>query len=432
MVRATELPEECWLRIFSHLDASDLSGCAACLCAACRTLAGKPQLWISLLFSDFCISVSQRVVLRAWLAMHQHFHPRDLYIYKRREHRLDLDVARTEQQQRGKQVREQDRKQRQVRMLNFFLVRVMHLFLCGGLLCSSILLWLKLDGRIHWSFYSIFVPFFVFEAFLLVCACAAFTLYFMRSSGSWTFYWNRMRGALRWLILYTSPLESAAMLILSMSTLPLLAAALEGDARPPKPCPRFALPFAAFWLSSLLFVGSLLRRRAFSVACGISFALLWAPVVISSVLLFLRLSILPTLSVDVIFAPSLTVTTLSLLFVGTLVIASFGLGCRGNRDWTEYATVTLLALLTLLLPLLLFQLGILSYVRGHSSTNAVFLPWITWLSGLTLGAMWHVCLPLAAHPVVPPFDHLMRPWRQHQADFDAQSDMELLLPAGFV
>eukprot|EP00403_Amphidinium_massartii_P003060 CAMPEP_0178376174 /NCGR_PEP_ID=MMETSP0689_2-20121128/3266_1 /TAXON_ID=160604 /ORGANISM="Amphidinium massartii, Strain CS-259" /LENGTH=109 /DNA_ID=CAMNT_0019996187 /DNA_START=48 /DNA_END=374 /DNA_ORIENTATION=- len=109
MVSAGELPEECWLRILSHLDASDLSGCAACLCAACRTLAGKPQLWVSLLYADFGMSMSQRVILRAWVAMHAHFHPRDLYIYKRREHLLDLDVARTEQQQRGKQVREQDR-----------------------------------------------------------------------------------------------------------------------------------------------------------------------------------------------------------------------------------------------------------------------------------------------------------------------------------
>ena len=39
--------------------------------------------------------------------MHHSFHPRQLYIFKRREHSLDLEMARTELQHRGEQAREQ-------------------------------------------------------------------------------------------------------------------------------------------------------------------------------------------------------------------------------------------------------------------------------------------------------------------------------------
>jgi hypothetical protein len=362
--------------------------------------------------------------------MHQHFHPRQLYIYKRREHILDLDIARTELVQRGEQAREQDRKQRRLRTLNFVFVRVAHLLLCSALLASSILLWLRLDKVTEWSFYIIFAPIFLFEVFVFVSAIIAFTIYFFRGSTGWTFYWNRLRGIVRWLILYTSPAEGIAVLVLASSVVPLLACALEDDLRLPKRYPRFTLPFAAFWLTSLCFVCSLVRRRSFSAGCVGSFVLLWLPTVSLSVLLFLRLSILPDLTPYAIFAPSLTVTALVLLFVGFLVVASFWLGYRGNRDWTEYATVTLLTLLTLLLPLLLFQIAILGYLNGHVSTDFVFLPWVLWLSCLFLCAVWHIFMPLAVAATVPPIDHLTRPWRQHQQqDRDMLSDTEqLLLP----
>merc|ERR1719327_1169579 len=146
---------------------------------------------------------------------------------------------------------------------------------------------------------------------------------------------------------------------------------------------------------------------------------------IVSLLLFLKLSVWPGLSPYAIFAPTLIITTLVLIFVGFLVVASFWLGYRGNRDWTEYATVTLLTLLTLLLPLLLFQLAILGYLSGKVSTDFVFLPWVLWLSCLFICAVWHIFMPLAVAPTVPPIDHLTRPWRQQQQhDRDMQSDTE--------
>jgi hypothetical protein len=365
--------------------------------------------------------------------MHQHFHPRQLYIYKRREHLLDLDIARTELQQRGEQAREQDRKQRRLRMLNFVFVRVAHLLLCTALLASSVLLWIRLDKISKWSFYVIFSPIFAFEFFVFVSAVIAFAIYFLRGSSGWTFYWNRLRGVVRWLILYTSPGEGIAVLVLASSIVPLLSCALEEDWLLPSQYPRFTLPFAAFWLTSLCFVCSLVRRRSFSAGCVGSFVLLWLPTVTLSVLMFLKLSVFQDLSPYIIFAPSLVVTTLVLLFVGFLVMASFWLGYRGNRDWTEYATVTLLTLVTLLLPLLLFQLAILGHLDGHVSTDFVFLPWVLWLSCLSICAVWHIFMPLAAAPTVPPIDHLTRPWRQ-QNDRDMQSDTEQLLlpPTGMV
>lgn len=429
----TLLPDECWLKVFTHLEASELSGVASLLCTGALQLTNQPHLWVSLLHIDFCASFAQRALLRTWLEMHQHFHPRQLYIYKRREHLLDLDIARTELQQRGEQAREQDRKQRRLRMLNFVFVRVAHLLLCSALLASSVLLWLRLDKLAKWSYYIIFSPIFAFEGFVFVSAIIAFAIYFLRGSSGWTFYWNRLRGVVRWLILYTSPGEGIVVLVMASSIVPLLSCALENDFLLPTQYPRFTLPFAAFWLTSLCFVCSLVRRRSFSAGCIGSFVLLWLPTVSLSVLLFLKLSILPQLSPYIIFAPSLVVTSLVLVFVGFLVVASFWLGYRGNRDWTEYATVTLLTLVTLLLPLLLFQIAILGYLNGHVSTDFVFLPWVLWLSCLLICAIWHIFMPLAVAPAVPPIDHLTRPWRQ-QNDRDMSSDTEQLLlpPTGMV
>jgi len=423
------LPDECWLKVFGHLEASELSGCASLLCTGAQALTNQPNLWVSLLNIDFCASFAQRALLRTWLEMHQHFHPRQLYIYKRREHRLDLDIARTELQQRSDQAREQDRKQRRLRILNFLFVRVAHLLLVGALLVSSVLLWCRLDKIAKWSFYTIFTPIFVFEVFVFGSAIVAFAIYFLRGSSGWTFYWNRLRGVVRWLILYTSPGEGIVVLLLASSIVPLLACALEGEYLLPAQYPRFTLPFAAFWLTSLCFVCSLVRRRSFSAGCVGSFVLLWMPVVSLSILLFLRLSILPHLSLYLIFAPSLTIASLVLVFVGFLVLASFWLGYRGNRDWTEYATVTLLTLLTLLLPLLLFQIAILEYLNGSISTDFVFLPWVLWLSCLFVCAVWHIFMPLATPPAVAPIDHITRPWRHQQRGGDLQhSDTEQLLP----
>lgn len=426
------LPDECWLKVFTHLEATELSGIASLLSTGALELTNQMQLWVSLIHTDFCASFAQRALLRAWLEMHQHFHPRQLYIYKRREHRLDLDVARTELQQRSDQVREQDRKQRCLRILNFFFVRIAHLFLCGALLSSSILLWARLDKLRQFSFYTIFAPIFFFEGFVFVSAIIAFTIYFLRGSSGWTFYWNRLRGVVRWLILYTSPGEGILVLLLASSIVPFLACALEGDYLLPVQYPRFTLPFVAFWLTSLCFVCSLVRRRSFSAGCVGALVLLWLPVVSLSVLLFLKLSIFPQLSPYVIFAPSLAVASFVLLFVAFLVVASFWLGYRGNRDWTEYATVTLLTLLTLLLPLLLFQVAVLGYLNGNVSTDFVFLPWVLWLACLFICAVWHIFMPLAAAPAVAPIEHITRPWRQQQhrgggADL-GYSDTEQLLP----
>lgn len=420
------LPDECWLRVFTCLEAVELAGCASSLSTGALALSNQSQLWVALLYIDFCASFAQRAMLRSWLVMHRQFHPRQLYIYKRREHALDLDIARTELMQRGEQAREQDRKQRRLRLLNFVLVRVTHLLLCAGLLGSSVLLWLRLDRIVDWAFYIVFAPLFAFEAFLAASSTVAFAIYFLRGSGGWTFYWNRLRGAVRWLILYTSPCEGIAVLLLASSIVPLVACALEDDAELPRPYPRFTLPFVAFWLTALCFMWSWIRRRSFSASCVGSFALLWLPAVALSVLLFLRFSVLPQLPPYAIFAPSLVVTGVLLIFVSFLVVASFWLGYRGNRDWTEYATITLLTMLTLLLPLLLFQFAILGYLSGKISTDGVFLPWVLWLAGLLFCAIWHIFTPLASTSSAP-MDSLTRPWRQTQ-ERDSQSDTELLLP----
>lgn len=421
------LPDECWLLVFRHLEAAELARTASVLCGGSLKLANRPELWVALLNVDFCASFAQRALMRTWLAMHQQFHPRHLYVYKRREHLLDLDVARTESQQRGEQVREQDRKQRRVRALNFVFVRVTHLLLCLCLLLSSILLWLRLNGTVKWPFYLVFAPIFFFEGFVLVCASIVFAIYFLRGTSGWTFYWNRLRGVVRWLILYTSPGEGLLVLLFASAVAPLLVGELEGIKWLPKKYPRFLLPFASFWLTSLSFFASLIRRRSFSAGCVGSLMLVWLPAVTLSVLLFLRLSAVPTLPAYVVFIPSLVVTCLLLLFVGFLVLASFWLGYRGNRDWTEYllASVTLV---TLLLPFFLFQLAVLGYVYGYVSTDLMFSPWVLWLSGLLACAVWHIFMPLAASPSVPHIDHFTRPWRQQ--DREPQDVEMLLLPDG--
>jgi len=413
------LPDECWLRVFAFLEASELSGSASALCSEASVLSNQPQLWSALLYMDFCASFAQRALLRTWVTMHDQFHPRELYVYKRREHALDLDIARAELVQRGEQAREQDRKQRRLRTLNFILVRVTHL-----------LLWLRLDRVIKWRYYVIFSPLFAFEVFLLGSSTVAFLIYILRGSNGWTFYWNRLRGAIRWLILYTSPWEGVVVLLLACSIVPLIVCGLEGDFTLPQKSLRYVLPFGAFWLAALCFICSLVRRRSFSASCIGSFTLLWLPLVSLSVLLFLRISTLMELPVYVVFAPTLGVTCLLLVFVGFLVVASFWLGYRGNRDWTEYATFTLLTMLTLLLPLLLLQCLILAYLSGKISTETMFIPWVLWLSSLLLCTIWHICISCAATPPGAPIDQLSRAWRQQ--DRDPQSDTEMLLPHGGV
>eukprot|EP00927_Polykrikos_kofoidii_P039738 TRINITY_DN34067_c0_g1_i1.p1 TRINITY_DN34067_c0_g1~~TRINITY_DN34067_c0_g1_i1.p1 ORF type:complete len:449 (+),score=34.67 TRINITY_DN34067_c0_g1_i1:207-1553(+) len=425
----SSLPDECWVRVFAFLEAVELSGCASALCAGALSLTSQPQLWVELLYGDFCASFAQRALLRTWLAMHHHLHPRQLYAFKRREHRFDLDIARTELQQRREQVRVQDRKQRRLRILNFILVRVTHLLLCVSMLGSTVLLWLRIDKIVELPFYTVLAPIFVFEVFVLLSALVAFFIYCSRGSSGWTFYWNRLRGAIRWLILYTSPWEGVAVLFLGSSVAPLLACSLEGDKLLPWPYPRYALPFGAFWLSLLVFVGSLVRRRSISASCIGSIALLWLPTVSMSVLLFLRLSVFPNLPAYAVFGPSLVATSVLLLFVGFLVVASFWLGYRGNGDYMEYAAITLLSLLTLLLPLLLLQFAILGYLCGRLNADGVLFPWVIWLSGMLLCAIWHLFTPLSTTPSVPPLDRLTRPWRQQTQDRDSpNSDNELLLP----
>lgn len=69
-------------------------------------LGEHPGLWQALLRSDFCASLSHRAILLSWMAMHQQFHPRQLYIFKRREHMLDLEIARADLQHRHDQAKE--------------------------------------------------------------------------------------------------------------------------------------------------------------------------------------------------------------------------------------------------------------------------------------------------------------------------------------
>jgi len=426
----SHLPDECWLRVFSHLEASELSGVAAQLSGGALALTEQHQLWVALLYSDFCASFSQRAVLRTWLALHQRHHPRDLYIHKHQEHLQGLGVARAELWQRAEQVREQDRKQRRLRAMNFVLVRLTHLLLCACALGSSALLWLRLDGVVDWPLYVVFTPVFVFEAFLLVSLSMALVVYCNRSSGVWTFYWNRLRGGVKGLILYTSPQEAACVVLLLCSAVPLLVGGIEGDAVLPRPYPRLLLPFVAVWTAALCLGLGVVRRRPPSASCVGSFVLLWLPLVSLSVLLFLRCSVMPQMPSLAVFAPGLVVTGLALVFVGFLVVAACWLGCRGNREWTEYALVTLLAMVTVLVPLLLVQLALLAYTSGSVGADGVLLPWTVWLAGLLACSVWQACMP----QVGVSGDPLSRTWRREGDRGDSASDTELLprLPGGVV
>jgi hypothetical protein len=351
-----------------------------------------------LLYADFCASFGQRALLRTWLMMHQSSHPRDLYAFKRREHTLDLDIARAELNHRSEVAREHERKQRHLRVLNFMMVRVTHLLLCTCLLASSVLLWLRLKLVVNWTFYIIFAPLFGFEAFLLASASVAFTIYHLRRSAGWTFYWNRLRGMVRWLIFYTSPWEGLIVLLLFSSVVPLLAFAIEAHVQLPRHSPLLALPFGAFWLASLFFTGSAIRRRSPSASCVGSFIILWLPLEAFSILLFLKCSFLPGLPAHAVLGPTLGISSLLLLFVGFLVTVSCWLGYRGNREWKEYATVTLLALVTLILPLLLVQLALLAYMLGWFPVDGVLIPWVVWISGVFLFALWHACTSSGSPP----------------------------------
>eukprot|EP00930_Biecheleria_cincta_P057241 TRINITY_DN43211_c0_g1_i1.p1 TRINITY_DN43211_c0_g1~~TRINITY_DN43211_c0_g1_i1.p1 ORF type:complete len:466 (-),score=63.01 TRINITY_DN43211_c0_g1_i1:33-1391(-) len=418
------LPDECWLSILTNLEATELSGSTSALCCRLRKLAEQRDLWQALLKSDFCASFTQRTMLLAWMAVHQHFHPRQLYIFKRREHLLDLDIARAEMQQRGDQAREQERKQRRLRILNYVLVRITHLLLCASILSSSVLLWLRVARLKFLSFYVIFAPFFVFECFLWVSGIVTLTIYFQRSTGGWTFYWNRLQGAIRWFILYTSPCEGIIVLVMASAVAPLAACTLERDLLLPWPALRFLPPFCAFWLAGLCLAWSVVRRRACSSSCIGSSLLLWLPLAAFSILFFMRVSVVERLPPELMFLPIMLVTSILIVFASFLSIASFWLGWRGNRDWMEYATTTLVAVLAILLPMLLVQLALVGYLKGNLSVQFVFIPWTLWTGGLLLFVVWQSFVTLRAAPTVP-IDSLPRYWRQGQ---DTQSDSELLLP----
>jgi len=428
-VQMGKLPDECWVRIFAHLEACELCASASAVCAGALALASEPRLWVALLHMDFAASLPQRAVLQAWVMLHEQFHPRQLYIYKRQERSVDMDVARRELLQRGEQVREQERRQRRLRILNVVLVRVTHLLLCATLLASFVLLWMKLGETIKCTYYVVLAPLMLFEVFLFASSIVAFAIYFLRGASGWTFYWNRLRGVVRWLILYTSPCEGAVILVSACAVAPLLACTLNGDLPDimlRNPRFRYLPPFAVAWVAALVFACSVLRRRAFSVSCAGSFALLWAPLVCVSVLLYLKLSVVRDLPFYIVIAPSLGVTSALLLFVSFLVVASFWLGYRGNRDWTEYAIFALLTLLTVLVPLLLLQLACWARLDSRISNNTLFLPLVLWLSGLLICAIGHVLATLCGHGVSPG-EHLGRPpWRQQ--DRDDYFDTELLLP----
>ncbi|CAE7638889.1 unnamed protein product [Symbiodinium necroappetens] len=415
------LPDECWQRVLSNLEATELSGCISSSCQRMSKLSENPELWQMLLRVDFSASFTHRAMLLTWMAMHRQFHPRQLYVFKRREHLLDLEIARNELQQRGEQAREQERKQRRLRALNYFLVRFGHCLFCLALVASSTLLWLKLLEVLNSSFYIILAPFFAFEAFVLMSAAITFAIYLQRSSTGWTFYWNRLQGTIRWFILLSSPFECLLVLIFGLAVVPLTAATLEKDLRLPWPHFVYLPPFLSFWLAVLTCAASILRRRSCSSSCVGSSLFLWIPLGMFSALLFLRLSVCPWLPPVVMLMPILLVTGALIIFSGFLSMASFWLGWRGSRDWMEYASTTLVVILTVLLPLLAIQLALVGYLRGLVQVNWVFAPWTCWLSGLLGFTLWQSFVPLK--PASAALD-MPRYWR-HQ---DLHSDAESLLP----
>ncbi|CAK0788184.1 unnamed protein product, partial [Prorocentrum cordatum] len=227
-----------------------------------------------------------------------------------------------------------------------------------------------------------------------------------------------------------SPHEAACVVLLLCSAVPLLVGGIEGDAVLPRPYPRLLLPFVAVWTAALCLGLGVVRRRPPSASCVGSFVLLWLPLVSLSVLLFLRCSVMPQMPSLAVFAPGLVVTGLALVFVGFLVVAACWLGCRGNREWTEYALVTLLAMVTVLVPLLLVQLALLAYTSGSVGADGVLLPWTVWLAGLLACSVWQACMP----QVGVSGDPLSRTWRREGDRGDSASDTELLprLPGGVV
>ncbi|CAK9050412.1 unnamed protein product [Durusdinium trenchii] len=418
------IPDECWTRVLGNLEATELSTCSVS-CLRFSRLSDHPELWQALLRSDFCASLTHRAMLLAWMAMHHHFHPRQLYIFKRREHLLDLEIARADLCQRYEQAREQDRKQRRLRALNYFLVRVIHCLLCISVLASSILLWLKLKDAVTMSYYLIFSPVLGFESVFFIAASMTFLIYFQRSSTGWTFYWNRLQGTVRWFILFTSPCEGFLVLFFAGAALPLLAATLEEDLPVPWPSLRVLPPFLAVWLGTGCFAFSVLRRRQCSSSCIGSCLFLWCPLAAFSTLLFSRLTVWPWLSPMVMMLPLLLVTCMLILFSSFLTIASFWLGWRGSRDWMEYATTTLLAILAFLLPMLTVEITLVCYLKGACAIHWVFAPWTLWLTGLSFFALYQSCLPLKPNGLgAPHLDRLPNRYRRH----DLHSDTELLLP----
>jgi len=122
--------------------------------------------------------------------------------------------------------------------------------------------------------------------------------------------------------------------------------------------------------------------------------------------------------------PLLLVTCTLILFSSFLTIASFCLGYRGSRDWMEYATTTLLAILVFLLPMLSVEIAVVSYLKGACTINWVFAPWTAWLSGLVLFAVWQSFTPLKPASL-PQLDRLPNRYRRGH---DLHSDTEMLLP----
>jgi len=417
------MPDECWQRVLGNLEATELSGCAV-TCQRINRLADHPELWQSLLRTDFCASITHRAMLLAWMAMHHHFHPRQLYIFKRREHLLDLEIARADLHQRAEQAKEQERKQRRLRALNYLLVRVAHCVFCITMLASTVLLWLHLKNAVEISYYVVFSPLFGFEVFFLGAASITFVVYFQRSSVGWTFYWNRLQGTVRWMIIFTSPFESFFMLLFAGSAPPLLAATLEKDLPVPWPSLHFLPPFLGVWLCTLCFAFSVLRRRSCSSSCVGSCLFLWMPLVTFSCLLFMKLTYWPWLSPMVMMLPLLLVTSMLILFSSFLTIASFCLGYRGSRDWMEYATTTLLAILVFLLPMLTVEIALVTYLKGACGINVVFAPWTIWLTGLSLFSLGQSCTP----PKPASLPHTDRLPNRYRRGHDLHSDTEILLP----
>eukprot|EP00439_Symbiodinium_sp_Y106_P033810 s7108_g4.t1 len=147
----------------------------------------------------------------------------------------------------------------------------------------------------------------------------------------------------------------------------------RSDLRLPWPRLVYLPPFLSFWLAVLTCASSILRRRSCSSSCIGSSLFLWIPLGMFSALLFLRLSVCPWLPPAVMLMPILLVTGALIIFSGFLSMASFWLGWRGSRDWMEYASTTLIVILTVLLPLLAIQLALIgcAFIEFPAQMSAV-------------------------------------------------------------